>query len=69
MLLLCFSKVREIAKKLSSNFWKALGVVTSFTLFLFIVSLFYFIFRAFVLLAALHISRRSLWKATPQRLY
>ena len=27
------------------------------------------LFRAFALLAALHISRRSLWKATPQRLY
>ena len=27
------------------------------------------LFRAFALLAALHISRRSLWKATPQRQY
>ena len=47
-----FSKVREIAKKLPSNLWKALGVVTSFTLFLFIVSLFYFILFYFPCLCA-----------------
>ena len=65
-------EIREVAKKLPSNLWKALGVVTSLTLSLFIVSLFCSsktLFRAFALLAALHISRRSLWKATPQRLY
>ena len=59
-------------KKLPSNSWKALGVVTSVTLSLFIASLFcssQTLFRAFELLADMHISRPSLWKATPQRLY
>ena len=48
------------------------GVVTSPTLSLFIASLFcssQTLFRAFELLADMLVSRPSLWKATPQRLY
>ena len=65
-------EIREVGKKLPRNLWKAIGVVTYLPLSLFIASLFcssQTLFCAFALLAALHISCRSLWKATPQRLY
>ena len=65
------SKYEEL-QKVAENLWKALGVVTSVTLSLFIASLFcssQTLFRAFELLADMLVSRPSLWKATPQRLY